>query len=555
MFNRGRNTKVSVTANHGVIIGGEHSGKIIIQSQGKPTESLSLRWENTPLASNDAALLHWRSRVPSQLFGRDKEFNDLRNWAESDHQLLIRVLYGEGGVGKTRLAFELADQLKDLGWNAGQVPDLTEGFNCELVEKGTLVIIDYPEEQSAAVADFFSSLHSAVIPEKRQLRILLLARNNAAANLVGKLVTNSDALALKPLDQQTVDSWSLFQAAYHRLAVLKEEEPSYPIDKTQFDKWVGLHATHKRPLLIIAFALHLTYKPDDTSVSSLGIIQAIIRRERNKLEQQASDQGFDPILISLLKAIATLKGGLSADQYDVLLEFDRDADKKKLNLPLRVELGKLSLLCQSSQDNNVMISAFEPDLLGSEWVLQLLADSELFSALSLEYWLPACLLLDPTTANEQGVRLGRIVNDANTLESQRQQDETVNLQNLLTVIKSTAQQNIELGFQLATLFDRDYIEESLKPLAALCSRQRVQRFETLSEQDFEQYAPDLAMSLNNLSNRLAETGDHDQALTVLKRAIELNHPFAKPGTVYAERQAIMQQRLDNWDKGSNPTKK
>jgi tetratricopeptide (TPR) repeat protein len=74
-------------------------------------------------------------------------------------------------------------------------------------------------------------------------------------------------------------------------------------------------------------------------------------------------------------------------------------------------------------------------------------------------------------------------------------------------------------------------------------RRAVAIYEQLAEQNFAAYAPDLALSLNNLSIRQAESGDIDNALSNIERAVELIKPFAKPGTRYADRQQEMQSQL------------
>ncbi len=64
--------------------------------------------------------------------------------------------------------------------------------------------------------------------------------------------------------------------------------------------------------------------------------------------------------------------------------------------------------------------------------------------------------------------------------------------------------------------------------------------ERLAEREPAAYEPALALSLNNLSTDLSATGDRDGALAASERAIPLITPYARPGTVYADWLAVMQ---------------
>lgn len=51
-----------------------------------------------------------------EFVGRTDELTSLIAWCEQDTASMMRLLTGPGGVGKTRLALQLADVARELGW-------------------------------------------------------------------------------------------------------------------------------------------------------------------------------------------------------------------------------------------------------------------------------------------------------------------------------------------------------------------------------------------------------------------------------------------------------
>ncbi|MDI9336393.1 MAG: hypothetical protein QM520_05120 [Gammaproteobacteria bacterium] len=116
----------------GVVIGGDNFGWVntgtingdVVIVEGKPYRcNLYIPFEPKLDDPSDTKLLHWSSRLPRQLLGREAELETLLAWANSPAPLSLAVIEGSAGVGKTRLAFELADNLRQQAWQAGQVKD------------------------------------------------------------------------------------------------------------------------------------------------------------------------------------------------------------------------------------------------------------------------------------------------------------------------------------------------------------------------------------------------------------------------------------------------
>jgi tetratricopeptide (TPR) repeat protein len=108
--------------------------------------------------------------------GREQELAELRAWCAEDGRP-VRLLVGEGGVGKTRLARRLAAELDGQGWECRFVrPGHETGIVNLAVEAGqrpVLLVVDYAETAAG-----LSRMLEAVIrtPDGVRLRVLLVAR-------------------------------------------------------------------------------------------------------------------------------------------------------------------------------------------------------------------------------------------------------------------------------------------------------------------------------------------------------------------------------------------
>ena len=122
-----------------------------------------------------SGLLDWQHHLTS-FVGRAQELKKLRRCLHLPSKKSIQLIYGEGGAGKTRLAFHFAQEVSDKpGWEAGRPDEEIEG-TWRMGNKGTLLILDYPEERADRVAQFARGLRK--MPDiGPKLRVLLLSRN------------------------------------------------------------------------------------------------------------------------------------------------------------------------------------------------------------------------------------------------------------------------------------------------------------------------------------------------------------------------------------------
>jgi hypothetical protein len=167
------------------------SGNIVVQIEGdrntvnlKGLAHLTLtRFLNLREARNDAELLSPYSRsIP--LVGRRDELDGLHAWLDLDKAISVRVLTGQAGAGKTRLALEVCETMLVDGWDAGFVESGEfERFRNQQNPKSwgwrrpTLVVIDYAAVQAKALGGWLQELASNPGDAEKPLRILLLERH------------------------------------------------------------------------------------------------------------------------------------------------------------------------------------------------------------------------------------------------------------------------------------------------------------------------------------------------------------------------------------------
>jgi hypothetical protein len=124
----------------------------------------------------------------TRFVGRDSALTDLQAWLASDRRISVRVIAGGAGIGKTRLAIELAAVAESMGWHAGflrttelerflQQPNARDWAR----DRSTLAIVDYASQKADALRRWLDILQDACdSPSEiasQKLRLILLDRS------------------------------------------------------------------------------------------------------------------------------------------------------------------------------------------------------------------------------------------------------------------------------------------------------------------------------------------------------------------------------------------
>ncbi len=131
-----------------------------------------------PEIEGGTARLLLADRAVVNFVGRVGELAELIDWCEHDESGRVRLVTGPGGVGKSRLAVQLCERLRELGWRCELVGDQAEAralATVREVHRGRLLlVVDYAETR-VGLAELLRQV--AAEEAGGGLRVLLLARS------------------------------------------------------------------------------------------------------------------------------------------------------------------------------------------------------------------------------------------------------------------------------------------------------------------------------------------------------------------------------------------
>ncbi|HKM72061.1 MAG TPA: hypothetical protein VJX94_18725 [Stellaceae bacterium] len=378
-----------------------------------------------------------------------------------------------------------------------------------LASQGLFIVIDYPEAHRAAVG---ALLRGAGVLERPQakIRLLLISRqplawwlDDIAAARASELCDAQES-TVGPLDAAA--TCALVRQAATRLAGL----PGMTLPLLDDGVIAAWHARnpslHGLPLFATAAAVHGVLDRAATfELAGEDIIGALVRRERMRLEQAGHNAGWGAEAASRLHALAAVRDGLDAAAVRRLA-----ASELETGLPQPEHV--IDAIRSLGWWEGDRVPAPSPDIVAAELLHQILVDRPDRAS----DWLAAALG-DPASLEVE--RLGRLAHDMATLHGPT----TSELGNRL--IQAVVQDPTRADLWRAIL-DADGLPFRLAALAVKIGRTLLAR----PGLDEAQYA----RLLNNLSNRLSDTGDGAGALTTIREAVDIRRRLATANPVRFE---------------------
>ena len=490
--------------------------------------------------------------------GRDDELASLVAWHEDDEAGRLRLVTGPGGVGKTRLAVELAERVKKLGWMSERIADGQEAAAIGLLRVVTgsraLLVVDYAETR-VGLKQMLAALAS---DQGEGVRVLLLARSagdwwdqlGVGDPAVWDLVQSADEHRLSPVVAADVSDAEIIELAVRSFA----RELGLPERTVEI---YGDSGTGQRRVLDLHAAALVAVLGDAPAgtvrVDIRTVLGELLRHEQHFWYDSARAHGLrdgqDGTTTRVLRqvvAAACLLGGATQDEARVL-------PGRVPGIRPSVKIAEwLRALYPPDPGQADWIGSMQPDRLAELHVLHELDASPEFSR--------ACLTgLDARQALRAVTMLARASSDYVEAEELLSQtlpavadliaDTQAPAETLMAIFNAIPYPTVVLGPAAVTLGQRIAsrlpagtepavraywlsnlglrLAELARPAEALNAEQEaVAVYRELAAADPERYRTDLAAILNSLGKRFSQLGRPVEALTAVEEAAAIRRDLA-----------------------------
>lgn len=270
--------------------------------------------------------------------GREAELRELVAWRKTEPRLSVRLLHGEGGQGKTRLAAKFADDSERAGWKVVYAVHGTDAHPPEPGSqdlrldgsKGVLLIVDYADRWP--LTDLSWLFHNMLLRQSIPARVLLVGRSAAGWRATcGRLdqfrlnIDHTDQL-LTPLADDGRDREHMFGVArdcfarhYPQLGEPGRIEPPGPLDRADYGLTLMIHMA---ALVAVDAAARGRKPPADP----IGLTTYLLDREyenwKQLYENRAGGLGYRTPDAVMARAVfvSALCGPVDRAEAPVLLE-------------------------------------------------------------------------------------------------------------------------------------------------------------------------------------------------------------------------------------------
>jgi tetratricopeptide (TPR) repeat protein len=492
-----------------------------------------------PPARDERDLLMTERRI-TEFVGRAAELQLLESWLRGPSAIACACLTGSGGAGKTRLAIELCERAEAQGWIAGFLrhDELKRFYDQQSLAdwrspKPTFIIVDYAAASASRLREWLEALapRLALRDGAPALRLLLLERHADCAagwwhdltrpgGMTGlgpdRLADPAEPIALPSLGE-SADRRALLERMMQEAARIKGISPApvppAPGRDAEFDRRLADRQSASKPLYLMMAGIVAvtTGAPAALSFNRVDLSVRMAEAERSRLDRHADGIGLDRFLFRHFATCVTLQGGCSTDAAKTLIEQECAAlgDRSPIR-PGRIGRCLAEALRPAQGDG---IDAVRPDAIGEAFLLLHLAEGEFTAS-------DRTAILDRAFDRAGMPVIETLIRTAQDLAAGKDDHPTVNF---LAHLARRTEDDATLT-AITDALPKDTL--ALREQAAELTARLVEIRRALAADRPDAFRADLAVSLNNLSNRLADLGRREAALDASEQAAELYRALA-----------------------------
>jgi tetratricopeptide (TPR) repeat protein len=516
------------------------------------------------------------------LLGRELDLDVLDKFSSTNDPFSWMILFGEGGVGKTRLIHEFMKMKSADGWDTGflAIDSLEQfvqhpGFPNWQPIVDTVIAIDYAASKSSLLKSFILRCvrwaSNSAGTDKARLRLLLLERHGS---LEAKWVTNllhtgegrirtriTDTLheirKITPPGHTDPDSLML-EILRYTFRQWEELTGNTPPPLPDFDEKGLAHfqeTTQRRPLLIQLAGLHACEIGDANGLTRWTreeLIAPSLERERRHIQELCPEK-LPLKLVERCAAMVTILGGVYSGNPGWLELIRYEATR--CGYP-SIDSAALEEAAQAAvgldfTSTEIKISAITPDILGAAFVITILRESpqiigETIKNMvnyspqkTLSFMLRAVMdLYFIQGLSEVESWLLEVISNCSKEELRFAEwmvpEQTTALRNIgariyekqLSMFAEHTQDNEELA-RIWNSLGAWYSAVGRLEDALAASERALEIRERLAKQNPEAFEPELAITLSNLGNQRNELGRLEDAVAASERAVKIYKRLAK----------------------------
>jgi PST family polysaccharide transporter len=245
------------------------------------------------------------------------ELDELSRWCRAPAHVAVRLVTGEAGAGKTRLAIEFARMAEGDGWQPAWVPPGAEQeavSAARRIARPTVLLVDDAETRTGLPGFLTDVAGGLGAPD---LRVVLLARNSgewwqelasSADYRLGRVLTAALPARLRPVPRGAAQTGLLDAAVTEFAARLGVARPAARLTLSDSDLEASVLVVHAAALCAVLD--HSEGVADSDPRTSADVLERLLRHELGYCAQAAAARGLhlDPRVQRRAVAAACLIG-------------------------------------------------------------------------------------------------------------------------------------------------------------------------------------------------------------------------------------------------------